>query len=272
MKKTITLILIFSFVSVFSQTKRFIYSLQINKKEDTVKVYMALDIQNDVVKFYDYEFAKQDSIRKETGSNIQYHSESEQSLIRKANTYENRMFFPHRYDYFVISSNDKINWKLENEIKKIEKYTLQKATTNFGGRIWTAWFSSEIPFQEGPYKFRGLSGLIFEIYDSENIFHYNLVRSINLSNTFKTDDFLETRYGKKPIAITLKQYQQIKLDYFNNIIEILNGFREKGGSIEYDKELGSKEDIAIQKKNLQNGIRNYYLPIEKDKAILYPKK
>jgi GLPGLI family protein len=47
---------------------------------------------------------------------------------------------------------------------------LQKAT-NFGGRLWIiAWFNLEIPINEGPYKFRGLSGLIFEIGDSQTQF------------------------------------------------------------------------------------------------------
>ena len=72
--------------------------------------------------------------------------------------------------------------------EKVDNYTLQKASTNFGGRNWTAWFNSEIPFQEG-YKFTGLSGLIFEIYDSENIFHYSLIKSLNLPETFDTNNF-----------------------------------------------------------------------------------
>ena len=32
-----------------------------------------------------------------------------------------------------------INWKLNNETKKIEDITLQKASTNFGGRNWMVW-------------------------------------------------------------------------------------------------------------------------------------
>ena len=68
----------------------------------------------------------------------------------------------------------------------------------------------------------------------------------------------------------MKKYNEIKLVYYNNIIEDLNKFRENGGSIASEKEISSKEDIISQKKEMQAGIKNYYLPIEKDKAIPYP--
>ena len=270
MRQTFAFLLIFVVGIVFSQTHRFIYELEIHKKEDLVKVNMALDISKNFVKFYDYEFAKEDSIRKKTGKNLQYFSDSDQSLVRKINSFDNKSYFSSGYDYFVISSTDKMDWKIEKETKKVQNFSLQKATTNFGGRKWTAWFNTEIPFQEGPYKFKGLSGLIFEIYDSENLFHYTLVKSVNLPQTYDTNNFLETHYGKKSVPITITQYNKVKLVYYNNIIEDLNNFRENGGSIAAEKEIGSKEDIIKQKKEMQASIKNYYFPIEKDKAIPYP--
>ncbi|MGC4128074.1 MAG: GLPGLI family protein [Bergeyella sp.] len=269
MKNTLLLLIIFAYSFTFSQTHRFIYELEIHKKQDTVKVNMALDINKDFVKFYDCEYITQDSIRK-TGQLLQYYSDSWQLMSRKRNSYENQMFFSHSYDYFVINSTDKMDWKLEKETKKFQNFTLHKATTDFGGRQWTAWFTTDFPFQEGPYKFRGLPGLILEIYDSEDIFHYTFSESKNLPKTFDTSDFLETHYGKKPISVSLKQYQKVKLDYYNNIIEDLNKFRENGGDIASEKDIKSKEDIINQKKNIQRSIRNYYLPIERDKAIIYP--
>lgn len=37
-----------------------------------------------------------------------------------------------------------------------------------GGRQWIAWFTNEIPFQDGPFKFYGLPGLIVKLEDSED--------------------------------------------------------------------------------------------------------
>lgn len=54
---------------------------------------------------------------------------------------------------------------------------LQKAKTFFGGRYWEAWFSNDTPLQEGPYKFKGLPGLIYEMRDSKNNFIYQFPMS-----------------------------------------------------------------------------------------------
>ena len=115
-----------------------------------------------------------------------------------------------------------------------------------------------------------MSGLVYEVYDSENIFHYALTKNKNLTKTYDTTDFLETHYCKKPIPISLKQYQKVKLDYYNNIVEVLNEFAKKGGTIASEHDLSSPEEIEKKRKTLQQSIKKYYLPIEKDKAIPYP--
>jgi GLPGLI family protein len=58
-----------------------------------------------------------------------------------------------------------INWILSEDEKKIQGYNCKKASSLFKGRNYTAWFSPEIPIPEGPYKFKGLPGLILEIED-----------------------------------------------------------------------------------------------------------
>ena len=269
MKKALFILSLLLVSFSFAQTHRFIYELEIHKKEDTVHVNMALDINKDFVKFYDYELIANDSVRK-TGKGTQYFSPSDQLMSRKSNSNENKMYIPSGYDYFVITSTDKMDWKLEPETKQAGTFTLHKATTDFGGRQWIAWYNTEFPFQEGPYKFRGLPGLIFEVYDSENAFHYNFVENKNLPETFDTSDFLETRYGKKPIAISLKQYHNLKLDYYNNIVEVLSEFQKKGGTIASKEDLSTPEEIAKKRKALQQTVKNYYFPIELNTAIPYP--
>lgn len=66
-------------------------------------------------------------------------------------------------------------WKIYNENAKILNYKVNKATTKFGGRIWTAWYSNVLSFTDGPYKFNGLPGLILKISDDSQNHQYELI-------------------------------------------------------------------------------------------------
>lgn len=61
-------------------------------------------------------------------------------------------------------------WELLNEDSLIGAYAVQKARLRYGGRLWYAWYTLEIPVSDGPYKFSGLPGLILKISDSQG--HY----------------------------------------------------------------------------------------------------
>lgn len=66
-----------------------------------------------------------------------------------------------------------MDWTIRNEYKTIWEYKCQKATCNFRGRTYEAWFTTEIPVSDGPWKFQGLPGLILEVYDTRH--HYSFV-------------------------------------------------------------------------------------------------
>ena len=66
----------------------------------------------------------------------------------------------------------KIEWKLENEEKKIKGIRCLKATCRFGGRDWTAWYAPEYPMPYGPYLFQGLPGLIMQVVDKKKNFAF----------------------------------------------------------------------------------------------------
>lgn len=69
-----------------------------------------------------------------------------------------------------------LDWVFRNEeTDTIIGYECRKATTEFAGRQYTAWFTPEIPLPFGPYKFGSLPGLILRIEDGERQFVWEAV-------------------------------------------------------------------------------------------------
>jgi len=68
-------------------------------------------------------------------------------------------------DYIYTDDLNAQEWQIEDSIKIILNYPCQKATCDFRGRKWTAWFTPDIPISDGPWKFGGLPGLIMEVSD-----------------------------------------------------------------------------------------------------------
>ncbi|EZH74214.1 hypothetical protein ATO12_15215 [Aquimarina atlantica] len=78
--------------------------------------------------------------------------------------------------YTIKDSIETIPWKLHDEFKKVGMYQCQKATTPFRGREYTVWFTTEVPISYGPWKLRGLPGLIMEATDQTNKFKYEIAK------------------------------------------------------------------------------------------------
>jgi len=79
-------------------------------------------------------------------------------------------------NWFLVEDNFiDFQWNITKENKMLAGFNCIKATTTFRGREWTVWFTPEIPVPFGPWKLRGLPGLIMEAVDSSNTFIYQAV-------------------------------------------------------------------------------------------------
>lgn len=106
-----------------------------------------------------------------------------------------------------------LDWKLTNEKDSIGILEVKKAETNFRGRDYIAWYSEELPFPFGPYKFSGLPGLIIRIHDSKNQILYSLTDFRKIEpKQFKID------YSNRATKITIKEFQKIYDHFMNNPI------------------------------------------------------
>ena len=75
-------------------------------------------------------------------------------------------------DWHYEEDWEKPEWEISDESKEIMGYQCFKATTDYRGRRWTAWFTPEIPIQDGPWKLCGLPGLILEAKDNHSEYHF----------------------------------------------------------------------------------------------------
>ncbi|MFZ4927821.1 GLPGLI family protein [Chryseobacterium sp. Mn2064] len=276
MKNIFTLITLLATALVQSQTHRFIYELQYKMDSTETsheKLNMILDITPKEVKFYGKNLLTTDSLNKKFGMNTSHTDMSGQVVKRKINSFDNENFINIKNGYYSFKTTDKINWTISNETKKVENYTLQKATTRFGGRNWTAWFCKDIPFNEGPFKLRGLPGLIFEVSDTGQNFIYHLIKSQELPQIYATDDFLESNFGNKAIPINEKQKYKLIMEFYNDPFAFeRNNFSKSNNDLKINingKEIRNVDELNTQTKSMQEVIRKYNNPFEIDKAIHY---
>lgn len=268
----LVLIIVFNNYSI-AQTHRFIYDV-VYKKDSTsnitTKENYILDIGTKETKYYTYDFFVADSL---ITNNIPFPKEMKLNtsdvIVHKNN---NNEFF--QYDLLEntvlqLQTNDTQKWNLSQEKKNVKNLSLQKAITTWGGRNWTAWFAEEIPFQEGPYKFHGLPGLIVEIYDDKKNYHFELVRSEKIKE--EENQFIEMS-EKLGIPITWEKYKTAKLKYYESPVNFIKN------SAENSEQLYLNDGTIVNSKNskeideqLKNSIRKYNNPIELDKVIAYPK-
>jgi GLPGLI family protein len=132
---------------------------------------------------------------------------------------------------------EKPQWTLEKDTKEIIDHKCQKATAHFKGRTWTAWYTPEIPVQEGPWKLNGLPGLILEAQDSDNLYHFS---AIGLKEITSRAISLPTR---KYLDCTRKEYIQQKIECYKDPIEYM-----KIRSITFSSMTNNGKPVKISQK------------------------
>ncbi len=188
MKKIALLILVICSQIIFSQANRFVYQVTMKPdstdRNNTKSEIAHLDISGASSIFYGENRMKRDSIMdrmRQTGSfnfdrtqmqnlrsNLDFIIEKDYKTGKKL--YQARIL----RDQYAYEEDRPMDWKILPETATIGEYKTQKAETQFAGRTWYAWFTTEIPFQDGPYKFSGLPGLIVKVEDSKGDYSFDL--------------------------------------------------------------------------------------------------
>lgn len=110
-----------------------------------------------------------------------------------------------KYTYYkqVLSSGLKyedqipsIKWQLIDSTKIICEYECRQAIGTVYGRTWTAWYSTELPLNYGPYILCGLPGLIMAAKDSDGLFDFNVVGIENAPENTLVSIYEEGKHQK----------------------------------------------------------------------------
>ncbi|MFP7656692.1 GLPGLI family protein [Chryseobacterium proteolyticum] len=196
MKKIGIIVLILCMQITFAQVNRFVYQVTMKSdatnKNDVKTENAYLDISQDKSVFYSENRIKRDSIIQNTfqsGGARGFNRDQMESLRSNINyTIEKdkknqKIYFKDRLgrDMYSYEEDRPLNWKILSETTKIGDYKVQKAETDFGGRKWTAWFTTDLPYQDGPYKFSGLPGLIIKVEDNLGDYSFDLMKNYKIA-------------------------------------------------------------------------------------------
>ncbi|MEJ5106260.1 GLPGLI family protein [Chryseobacterium sp. MYb328] len=298
MKKlfSVFLIILFAFANAQGSKEtanRFFYELTFKPKKDSAKLdklITILDITPKKSIYQDYTMPAQDSIirlaveemeKAKVWKDISKLIKTPKFAYKIVKTYpEMKQQYLDRVsmNLFGYDAPVKFVWNIQPEKQKIGEYNTQKATTEYGGRKWTAWFSSDIPFQDGPYKFYGLPGLIVKIEDDEKNYSWMLSGNKKIENydELTYSDKINAKYGvSNTVTSTTKEkfdkaYASFKQDPMAEIRqkvspEMMN-MKMPGSDVTIGDALKKQEKMA---KDYFNSNDN---PIEKDQDSSDKKK
>ncbi|RMZ58385.1 GLPGLI family protein [Chryseobacterium nematophagum] len=239
MKNTILLFLLMSVLGQ-AQVNRFFYEYKFipdsNNREEVKTEMMLLDIDKEGSSYYSRDKFVSDSISKvelekqlkSFSGNISVNRRENPGItsykvIKQYPNFNTYLFRNIATDQYKIKEDKKPEWKILPDKQKIGEYNAQKATTVYGGREWVAWFCTDIPFQDGPYKFYGLPGLIIKIEDSTGSHTMTLIGNKTVLQASSNEKELELPQnmrvygmGGKEIEVTKDQFKKVWKAYVND--------------------------------------------------------
>lgn len=211
----ILFLLLTSAGKIFAQDSGKIYYKKTQKERGAVN-------QNECILFFNMKNSY--FLNKTETNSTQPYVDKDGSLITPSNTIESIAKRPqfvfydrHKNSFYTNNINndqeilirlnqDNGNWELTEETKKIDKYTCLKASKEINGKIYTAWYTPEIPLPYGPIAVNGLKGLILELYTNDQSLSFvfeklessdksmeGLIASYNFEKSISYDEYLELK-------------------------------------------------------------------------------
>lgn len=297
MKKILFFLLACTSVWTSAQNQRFFYDYKYipdsANREEIQTDMMLLDVTKDGSRYYSHSMFVADSISQadlakqirsgSTNFNIGITTKPgtvHYSVTKSYPDYKVFLFTSISSDKYKVAEEEKPVWKILPDQQKIGSWNTQKAETDFGGRHWTAWFTNEIPIQDGPYTFYGLPGLIVKIEDAtaSHIMTLEGVKPFETPAEKEKESLPQgvviSNFNSKAIDITMKQFRKLWKAYVNDPAKNMREMLMKAGgntkvSIRFSGPGGkettdNQQAIRAIEQNAKEQIRKNNNPIQPD--------
>ncbi|WP_294300996.1 GLPGLI family protein [uncultured Chryseobacterium sp.] len=270
MKKTLFL-LIFTFSHLlFSQNNTFIYDMKYKpcQEKDSLQMQnMILDVSDSKSIFRSSEDKDSDSILYSTKKITDYPVgfDNQFYIIKDLAKKKITKLIQNNTDTYTINIEEIMEWEIDPEVVKIGDYSCQKAIVNYGGRQWTAFFTSQIPILDGPYIFHGLPGLIVKLYDTNKNYDFSLIQVKNGNS-----DLYDVR-SKKNLNINWVKFEKLSKQYYFDPYAEMKSNSASGRKVVFRDENGKVIDPDFKgwTRTRQNEIKSCNNPIEINHKINY---
>ena len=123
-------------------------------------------------------------------------------------------------DYILVKEDiPNIQWEIFDEEKVIaDTYRCKKAMAKFRGRIYTVWFTEEIPIPSGPWKLGGLPGLILEVEEEEKIFSFRFVSLKKIDQEINIESEVEKlKADPEQKPVTWQKYKSMHKESYEKL-------------------------------------------------------
>lgn len=138
--------------------------------------------------------------------------------------------------YLVEDTLSVPQWYIKDEIKNINNYQCQKATTFFKGREYEVWYAIEYPTIFGPWKLNGLPGLIILAQDKKREVFFEAIEIQKTDeNTCQIDNSIKN-ISKNDFDVLIKNRQK-------DLEERLKSMGDR--NLKLDVKFGKAVDIEI---------------------------
>jgi len=111
--------------------------------------------------------------------------------------------------YLYENEEPVTEWKLSNDTLTVAGYLCKKANGTLYGRDYTVWYAQDIPSQFGPWKFKGLPGLIMKATSDDGDYDFT---AVGIEHRNEPIYFWERDYNKQSRKQILQQERQLLMN------------------------------------------------------------